>query len=458
MAEVYQSSARASEIPELGDMIHGGLAVVVRNPSEIDGLLGLCWNLSIQETYREFLKLPTNLAEGENSWSTVKEALVEDWGTTDPTWLGEALYIAQGIWLAQKEEEIGLLRLVVLIPQDDGSEDKMTVEVQRSAFAIRADSLIGSGPLIGDIVSGTFRTRNWLIYFAFGEGTTPAARSGSMVRRLRETALKKEPQLQDIHSLVGPPSRPLVVLIHGLFGTDVGTFKALQPLLEKHFHVVGFPHDSVSKSVGANGRELAQHLGTIACDKIHLVAHSRGGLVARSAIAQLKKSRPHRNIRSCITFGTPHLGAELAENPGKLIWSFACLNAVKSGNPVTSLLDILCCHSIYGDLPGIRDLRPASVAQLEKEEGGLYPDELVDLFAVGGAIDPKNWWDRIAASTMRGIIGNTPNDFVVRQDSSLPMLGRPTSQRQSVECSHSGYFEHDQESILKQAVDFLLRS
>jgi hypothetical protein len=64
---------------------------------------------------------------------------------------------------------------------------------------------------------------------------------------------------------------------------------------------------------------------------------------------------------------------------------------------------------------------------------------------------------RVAESAMHRIIGNSPNDLVVRQESSLPLLGRPTSEQHAVSCDHFGYFGTDQESILKQAVTFLLK-
>jgi hypothetical protein len=151
----------------------------------------------------------------------------------------------------------------------------------------------------------------------------------------------------------------------------------------------------------------------------------------------------------------------LAENPGSLIFSVALLKADNDGNSGASLLDALSCFSEKGDFPGIRDLCPPSsnatwLAQLQLDEG-LYPDEMVDLFAVGGAKAPKSFMQRVAESAMHRIIGNSPNDLVVRQESSLPLLGRPTSEQHAVSCDHFGYFGTDQVSILKQAVNFLLK-
>jgi hypothetical protein len=149
-----------------------------------------------------------------------------------------ALFAAQKIWLAQGEEA-ELLRLILCLEEINGPESNMTVEAQGPAFVIRP------GSLLADFIRGAFRVPIWALCFVASGGTTTSARRAGMVQRLRETAIKTSPKLQDIHSLVAPPSRPLVVLIHGLFGTDVGTFRSLQPLLEEHFEVVGFPHDTL---------------------------------------------------------------------------------------------------------------------------------------------------------------------------------------------------------------------
>jgi pimeloyl-ACP methyl ester carboxylesterase len=458
MPQVYRSSETAKQLPELGGTVRGGLAVVIQTPSEIDGLIELSLGNSITDVYRALLDPTINLEKVAGLRKSLLDigadsevdALMEEL-LTGPMSFVPALFAAQKIWLSQGEEA-ELLRLIVLLEEIDGPEGKMTVEAERPVFVIR------QGSLIGDFIRGAFRVPIWAVCFVASGGTTTSARRPGMVQRLRETAMKTSSKLQDIRSLATPPSRPLVVLIHGLFSTDVGSFGTLQPLLEEHFEVVGFPHDTLTESIGSNAFELARLLGRITCDHIHLVAHSRGGLVARSAITQLKKHRPSVNIRSCVTFGTPHLGAELAENPGSLILSVALLKAAKDGKSGASLLDALSCFSEKGDFPGIRDLCPPSssatwINQLQLDEG-LYPDEVVDLFAVGGAKAPENFTQLIATHR---VIGNGPNDLVVRQESSLPLLGRPTSEQHSVSCDHFSYFGADQESILRKAVNFLLK-
>lgn len=462
MPQVYRSIESATALPELRGTIRGGLAVILQTPSEIDGLRGLILDRGISNLERALLDPQLDLEESAASWHRYREVVGPPADYQVPNDLTEpslllfpALHAAEKLWLAQGNE-IGLLRLVLLLARPSGQERGLSVEAKNPAFAIRP------GSLLGGFVRGSFRTTSWIVCLVLGGGTTPSARRADMVSRLRQTAVTDGRPLRDIHDWApsSPPVRPLVVLIHGLFATDVGTFGALQPMLEQHFEVVGFPHDTLTKSIGSNGFDLARLLGRIAHDKVHLVAHSRGGLVARSAATQIQKHRSDLKIRSCVTFGTPHLGTELAENPGSLIASVALLKASITDKSIASLVDMLCCVSEVGDFPGIRDLCPAStsdtwLAKLQADEG-LYPDERFDLFAVGGAKHPDDVMQLIAEFGMNRLIGNGPSDLVVRRDSSLPLLGRPDSQTHSVSCDHFGYFRSDQESTLKQAVDFLL--
>lgn len=240
----------------------------------------------------------------------------------------------------------------------------------------------------------------------------------------------------------------------------MGTFGALQSRLENYFEVVGYPHDTLSQSIEANGFELAQHLAVLGYPKVCCVAHSRGGLVARSAAVQLAKHTGNNMaIARCATFGTPHLGAEMAENPGLLIATIAFLKAGLADKSVTSVVDMLCCFAEMGSYPGIGDLRPAStqatwLANLQAEEG-LHPDAKMQLFTVGGAKRPAGLMQRIAGFSASRIIGRKPSDLVVALSSSLPLLSNPNSPRQGVNCDHFSYFGEDQATTLDRVVDFL---
>ncbi len=157
-----------------------------------------------------------------------------------------------------------------------------------------------------------------------GGGVTPEARRDSFVDRLRGAADEATaygfPRIDRLASKdVG--NRGLVVLVHGLMGTDVGTFGALESALadehharrrrksEGQFLVAGFPHDSVTTSIQNNAKALAAELARLGNPKTVLVCHSRGGLVGRAAGALPPELGLKPDIVAMATFGTPHRGA-----------------------------------------------------------------------------------------------------------------------------------------------------
>ena len=61
---------------------------------------------------------------------------------------------------------------------------------------------------------------------------------------------------------------------------------------------------------------------------------------------------------------------------------------------------------------------------------------------------------RVAASTVRRVIGNKANDLVVAQASAMPPLSR-ARRGYEVQCNHFSYFGDDQAATLDQVVAFL---
>lgn len=113
------------------------------------------------------------------------------------------------------------------------------------------------------------------------------------------------------------PSRPFVVLIHGLHQ------KAwIMQLLAKQLQSRGFAthqhnyyslRDSIDKhSAALNNWLLDNHDPYI---PINLVGHSLGGLVIRDFIARF----PQWKIARCVTLGTPHNGSTTAKYVNKLL-------------------------------------------------------------------------------------------------------------------------------------------
>jgi pimeloyl-ACP methyl ester carboxylesterase len=108
------------------------------------------------------------------------------------------------------------------------------------------------------------------------------------------------------------------------------------------------------RHVADNGAELAALLeaqlgpGAAGEPPLHIVAHSMGGLLARSAIEQARRSGmqwPHR-VQHLVCLGTPHHGAPL-ERAGN--WVDAILGALPFAAPIGRLAQLRSA--------GITDLR-----------------------------------------------------------------------------------------------------
>jgi len=126
-----------------------------------------------------------------------------------------------------------------------------------------------------------------------------------------------------------PSSRRVVLLVHGLCMNDAGWSR------EGHDHGVALERDlgleavhvvyNSGRHVSANGRSLAELLdafvreATAPPGEISIVAHSMGGLVARSALAAGFRAGHGwpALVRSVVFLGTPHHGAP-AERLGHL--------------------------------------------------------------------------------------------------------------------------------------------
>ena len=126
MPQVYQSIESATRLPELRGTIRGrGLAIILQEPSEIDGLMGIFLDGGTSHVYRELQRSSMDLEEPAVNWRNYKEMVgseVDSGMLHDPMLspsLLPALYAAQQLWLAQGEEA-EFLRLVLLLAEPGG--------------------------------------------------------------------------------------------------------------------------------------------------------------------------------------------------------------------------------------------------------------------------------------------------------------------------------------------------
>ncbi|NJC87965.1 MAG: alpha/beta fold hydrolase [Desulfuromonas sp.] len=111
----------------------------------------------------------------------------------------------------------------------------------------------------------------------------------------------------------GPARRPPVILLHGLFQNRSCLF-----LLQWRLRAAGFdrivsintPPWLALETLTERLRHAVEQLRTATgAEKVHLVGHSMGGIIARDFI-QLHGGAPH--VASCVTLGSPHRGSKLA--------------------------------------------------------------------------------------------------------------------------------------------------
>jgi pimeloyl-ACP methyl ester carboxylesterase len=163
----------------------------------------------------------------------------------------------------------------------------------------------------------------------------------------------------------GVPSSYTVVFVHGLFETEhawrFGGGESYGARLERDLGCAPvYVRYNTGRHVSENGLSLADLMARLAdgaeIERIALVGHSMGGLVARSAchIAQSRGDRWVERVRHVITLGSPHRGAPLEE---AVHMASAALAAVPETRAFARLLRRRSA--------GIRDMRRGSLVDAD---------------------------------------------------------------------------------------------
>ena len=108
-----------------------------------------------------------------------------------------------------------------------------------------------------------------------------------------------------------------LLMIHGVFFRDyrvVNYWGRVPAELEKNGATIYYGKHQSAASVEDSAKELAARIKQIVeetgCGKVNIIAHSKGGLDAKTAVA-LMGAAPY--VASVTTINTPHLGCEFAE-------------------------------------------------------------------------------------------------------------------------------------------------
>jgi pimeloyl-ACP methyl ester carboxylesterase len=168
----------------------------------------------------------------------------------------------------------------------------------------------------------------------------------------------------------------VVVFVHGLFETEFAwRYGGGRTYGERLADELGCtPVDvryNTGRHVSENGRSLADLLEELVAtwpvevERIALIGHSMGGLVARSAccVASERGDAWVRRVRHTVTLGTPHMGAPLES---AVHYGAAALAALPETRPFARFLRRRSA--------GIRDLRQGSL--VDEDWRGRDPDAL----------------------------------------------------------------------------------
>jgi pimeloyl-ACP methyl ester carboxylesterase len=219
------------------------------------------------------------------------------------------------------------------------------------------------------------------------------------------------------------------------------------PALPQSIAFVGWPHDTLA-SIDTNSLELSEYIehvmGADGQSKLVFVAHSRGGLVARATAVKLceRNQNWRGRVRGCVTFGSPHMGAELAETPSYFQSVFLTALWAWNGHHPLSLSDALWyLESVDPPIRGIADLRPITnggeflslLRESERRQGGAASERWLDVLAIGAQARA----DGLGPSVVRRLLGGSDNDLVIRLESAAPPRFHETFQ---TDCDHFSYF------------------
>ena len=206
---------------------------------------------------------------------------------------------------------------------------------------------------------------------------------------------------------IGHSSGRILLMVHGLCmsdsqwrrnGHDHGAMLAADPAFATPFTTVYLQYNS-GQHISLSGRALAEQLQAlhkawpVPVEDLTIIAHSMGGLVARSAcdFAEQAGQRWRGALKKIVFLGTPHLGAPLE----------------RGGNWVNVILDASPYTAAFARLAkirsaGITDLRHAGVRDEDWQDQDRFassitakPHDLplpqgVQCYAIAAAIGKKS--------------------------------------------------------------------
>jgi hypothetical protein len=248
-----------------------------------------------------------------------------------------------------------------------------------------------------------------------------------------------------------------LLMVHGTFSRTDRAFGGFDPQVVAELHnryqgrVFSFDHHTRSKTPTENIQKLLQMLPGGAPLELDVVAHSRGGLVARRLATA---GDPRITVRRVVFAGTPNGGTAMASpaHINRLLDVYANLLTFFPDNGVTDAMQGLLAvvqDVVLGMVDGLRGL--TSMVPGNEEEQRLEGEGWTGrYYALASDFSPtqfglKSFMDPLASQVFRG----AGNDLVVPADSVWkgPEAGPFPLEASAVELfgagdgvGHSGYF------------------
>jgi hypothetical protein len=355
-----------------------------------------------------------------------------------------ALTLAAEIWLHDSPAGGPGLRAVVVLAEPGSRLDVLDFE---SACLLWHEGSFEQllGPALS-LAGYAIQAGAFMLSLVPGRGAAGSSIAFNIVEDTRNAAVKEYtaagltdliPPRLTIDTAIENGDEPVILLLHGLLSTDIGTFDAFlrhwkderQAGTVPFARILSWPHDTLT-SIGNNARKLAGEL-KVAFGRhrppVAFVVHSRGGLLARRlAVEAAVGTEIRAKFRGAVTFGTPHEGADLANLlSGKHLAYFLSIAAAARFRSVYRLGDIFTYDRQQANgIEGIGDLRvPADdgfISRLMDDEAALEAGGRgrLPILAIGADHTSRNRRARWLAKSFFG--RGRANDLIVTADSAAP--------------------------------------
>ena len=259
-----------------------------------------------------------------------------------------------------------------------------------------------------------------------------------------------------------------LLLLHGAMGLAHTTFPLGDHLLERLCAAYGdrvwaYDHHTLSMSPDENAAALVSALSALGATKldVDIIAHDRGGLVARELVERTPAKSPLA-VSSVLFVATPNAGTPLCDvkHLDKLVNRYTNLLALVPDNPFTDALDAVVTVAASlavkaaDSLVGLKAMDPTS-AYLERLNARRPPSE-VTYRAICSNYEPDPGDEKLARRLRNlatdHVFGRKPNDLIVPTASTysvgdtvdlVPVADRfEFSPSQAVD--HNGFWDRDE--------------